>query len=429
MEGSDRGLFHALGKRASVSSRGFESLPLRMDLSKARQKIVQDLYSLKDRKGYLRANTTNYDRLFGRDSLIAAWQLLDWNPGICKATLDILANFQGEVFNEDREEEPGKIIHETDIGTEWHPDVPFPFPYYGSVDSTPLFCIIFGLYVEKTNDNKFLMAHWKNLLHAMHWMEEYGDRDGDMFLEYERKNPNGLYHQGWKDSVDDHLRMDSPVAIVEAQGYYYMALNVMSRMAERQGEKELAEEWYGKAEQLKLLFNQAFWMEEEGFYALGLDGRKQQRKAITSNPGLLLFTGIVDDDKVDRMVDRLFQEDLWTKYGIRTHATTEPDFEALSYHLGTIWPHDNWMIAEGLHKVGKEDRYEDVKKGILRALEAIGYQYIPEYYAVREGNIYWTSKAGNPQAWTVGALFNFLGVLPTLQEKVLRQIPTPRFRW
>ena len=156
---------------------------------KIRKQLLREIQTLKDRKGFLRAGLPKYNRLFGRDSLIAAWQLLDWNPDICKTTLEILSKLQGKVFNDEREEEPGKIIHETDLKKSRHPNDLFPFPYYGAVDSTPLFLILFAFYFKKTKDRKFLQSHWEHILMVLHWMEESGDKDKDYFLEYERKNP------------------------------------------------------------------------------------------------------------------------------------------------------------------------------------------------------------------------------------------------
>ena len=153
-----------------------------------KKKAQKEIERLKDKKGFLKAGQPDFNRLFGRDSLISAWQLLDKRPGICQATLEILSQFQGKVFNEKKEEEPGKIIHETDLGKTHHPQNYFPFPYYGAVDSTPLFLILFSFYWRKTKDTRFLNRRWKNILMALNWMEECGDKDKDLFLEYERKN-------------------------------------------------------------------------------------------------------------------------------------------------------------------------------------------------------------------------------------------------
>ena len=387
-----------------------------------KRKVLFELKRLKDRKGFLRAGLPKYNRLFGRDSLISAWQLLDKNPGICQATLEILSRYQGKIVNNEREEEPGKILHETDLGKNRHPEGYFPFPYYGSVDSTPLFLILFSFYYKKTKNKKFLDSHWENILRALNWITEYGDKDKDYFIEYQRKNPKGLFHQSWKDEFEDHLKIEPPVAIVEVQGYQYLALKEISQLAEIKGDFDLAKKLNKRAEKLKEEFNKKFWMEPldisasisqlkasyEKYFALALDGQKRQKKAITSNPGHLLFTGIIAEEKIDFVVKRLFQEDLWTDYGIRTHSTRELDFDQKSYHFGSVWPHDNWIISQGLKKLGYQNEYQKIKNAIIRAYNNLGF--LPEYYGVVDGKIIidLPQKPCYLQAWSLGAFFDFL---------------------
>lgn len=239
-------------------------------------------------------------------------------------------------------------------------------------------------------------------------MDEYGDKDNDGFLEYERNYPTGLFHQGWKDSEVDHLKINPPVAIVEMQGYAYAAYLAAAKMANEFGECALTEELTKKAKKLKQRFNEKFWMEKQKYFCLALDGEKRQRKAITSNPGHLLFTGILEQDKIDLVVKRLFAPDIWTPYGIRTHSDKEPDFDAKSYHLGSVWPHDNWIITQGLKLLGYQKEYRKIKDAFLLAYEKIGF--IPELYGVIDNNITVELKGTpcHPQAWATGALFNFL---------------------
>ncbi len=424
-------------------------------VSKIKKQLLKEIKDLKDRKGFLKAGLPRFDRLFGRDSLISAWQLLDWNPGIAKVTLEILSQYQGKVINNEKEEEPGKILHETDFKKAWHPAGFYPFPYYGSVDSTPLYLILFSFYFKKTKaqknksflphslrsgDNEFLKSHWENILRALNWMTEHGDKDKDYFLEYQRKNPKGLFHQGWKDGFEDHLKIEPPVAMVEVQGYQYLALKEISDLAEMKKDFDLVKKLRERAEILKEEFNKKFWMEPlnlsssvsglkasyEKYFALALDGKKKQRRAITSNPGHLLFTGIIADEKVDFVVKRLFQEDLWTPFGIRTHSTKEPDFNPKSYHLGSIWPHDNWIIAQGLKKLGYQKEYQKIKEAIISAFNQLGF--LPEFYGVINGKITleMPKKPDYPQAWTSGALFNFLGT--GFKEKIFH-LPSRIFRW
>ena len=384
-----------------------------MFFEKLRKKITlwatwREIKQLKDKKGFLKAGLPKFNRLFGRDSLISAWQLLDRAPGICQATLEILSQYQGKVFNEEKEEEPGKILHETDLEKSYHPEGYFPFPYHGSIDSTPLFLIVFAFYFKKTNDRKFLDYHWENILRAINWMEECGDKDKDFFLEYQRKNEKGLFHQGWKDSFENHLKIEPPVAIVEAQGYQYSALKEVAKLAEIKKDFDLAKRLLGRAEKLKEEFDKKFWMPEKNYFALALNGKKEKRNATTSNPGHLLFTGILKEEKIKLVVKRLFEKDLWTPFGIRTHSTLEPDFNPKSYHLGSIWPHDNWLIAQGLRKLGYEKEYQKIKKAVLLAFEELGF--LPEFYGVADGKITLEMEETPcyPQAWAAGALLNFL---------------------
>lgn len=401
----------------------FMSTVSQLERTKIRKQLLKEIQTLKDRKGFLIAGLPRFNRLFGRDSLIVAWQLLDWNPGICKTTLEALSQLQGKVFNDEKAEEPGKIIHETDFES-WHPAGFYPFPYYGSVDSTPLFLILFAFYFKKTKDRKFLQNHWENILMALHWMEECGDKDKDYFLEYERKNPNGLFHQGWKDDFKNHLKITPPVAIVEAQGYQYAALKEISVLAEMKKEFDLAHRLQKRATSLKEEFNKAFWMEEENYFALGLNKEKVQRKAITSNPGHCLFTDIMDEEKGQKVVSRLFKEDMWTPFGIRTHSAKEPDFDAQSYHMGSIWPHDNWIIAQGLKKHGFMEEYQKIRQALFSAYRELGF--LPEHYGVIDGKIIQIPGSCYPQAWATCALFQFLGL--GIQDKILR-IPPKIFQW
>ena len=384
----------------------------------AKKKVSREIKILKDKRGFIRAGLPRFNRLFGRDSLISAWQLLDKNPGICQATLEILSQYQGKVFNKDKEEEPGKILHETDLEKSHHPENFYSFPYYGSIDSTPLFLIIFSFYFEKTYDKKFLNSHWENILKAINWIEESGDKDKDFFLEYQRKNEKGLFHQGWKDGFEDHLKIEPPVALVEVQGYQYLSLKEISLLAGIKRDWDLAKRLQDRAGKLKEEFNKKFWMPGKNFYCLALDGKKEQKKSITSNPGHLLFTGIIDKEKIDFVVKRIFEDDLWTPFGIRNHSMLEPDFNPKSYHLGSVWPHDNWIIAQGLKKLGKKSEYQKIKNAILLAYQKIGYLSphqswcggLPEFYGVIDGKIILEMKERPcyPQAWSSGALFNFL---------------------
>ncbi len=377
------------------------------NVKQIKDQLISELNQLKTSHGFLLAGLPNFNKLFGRDSLIVSWQLLDYDPDIAKNTLEILSKFQGLKIDNLSEEEPGKILHEHIIGENKHPRRSWPFPYYGSIDSTLLYLILFYFYFEKSKDRDFVEKHWSNIEKAIDWVFNYGDKDNDLFIEYQRRNPEGLYNQGWKDS--DFIKEKPPIAIVEVQGYQYFALIKISELGEILN-KNFVNKLKERANQLKEKFNQSFWMEDKKYFALGLDGNKKQINYITSNPGHLLFTEIVDSNKIDFIVKKLFSEELWTQYGIRTHSIYEANFDPLSYHLGSIWPHDNWLIAQGLKKLGYFEEYNKIKKALLNAFEVIGY--LPEYYGVIEDEIHLNDlkekKPDYPQAWSSGALLNFI---------------------
>lgn len=368
-----------------------------------KEKLQNDIEILRDQKhGYIRAGYPRFMRLFGRDSLIVSNQLLEIDPSICRSTLEILSEFQGKKFDEVSEEEPGKILHETDPGKSHHPQYEWiPFPYYGSIDSTPWFLIIFGKYFQKTGDQEFLNQYRQNIQAATDWMETKINSDPSGFLRYQRKREKGqLFHQGWKDGFFDHLKIQPPVAIVEAQGYSYLALKEAANLLNNKKYNQLAEE-------LKKRFNEKLWMESKKYFSLALDGKSQKKETITSNPGHLLFTGILGEDKSDLVVKRLFESDMWTPYGIRTQSAKEPDFNYKSKVLGSIWPHDNWIIAQGLKRLSYNNEYQKIKEAILKAHKEFGF--IPELYAVTPNDkLEEIEGACKPQAWASGAALEFL---------------------
>ena len=369
-------------------------------IEEIKKTLLREIESLRDKRGFIRAGLPRFGRLFGRDSLIVAWQLLDYDPEIAKNTLKVLAGLQGKATKKRTEEEPGKILHE-EKGY-------FPWNYYGAVDSTPLFLILAGFFYKKTQDKAFLKKHFSSLLAAVNWIINYGDKDQDLFLEYKSENPQGLFHQGWKDNFEDHLKIKPPVAIVEAQGYQYSALKQVARISEALGDKRLSQSLLKRAKDLRRKFNKKFWMPDKKYFALALDGQKNQRKAITSSQGHLLFTGIIEDSKVDLVVKRLFTKDMWTSYGIRTHSALEPDFDPIGYHFGSVWPHDNWIIAQGLKESGYKKEYFKIKKALLKVYQEIGF--LPELYGVVNNKITLKTRSAacHPQAWATGALLNFL---------------------
>lgn len=309
------------------------------------------------------------------------------------------------------EEEPGKILHEHRFQRDEQLELPeWDFPYYGSIDSTPLFLIVADAYEAATGDVSILEELRDAVQASYRWMIEFGDRDGDGYLEYARRNPHGLFHQGWKDGSEDHLGIVPPVAMVEVQGYAIAAHRAYARFARRQDDGGAALKAEAAADEIRKRLNRDFWLTDQRFFALALDGSKTARRAITSNPGHLLITDAVSARRVDDLVDRLLSEDMWTAYGIRNHASSEPDFDPYGYHTGTVWPHDNWFIYRGLLAHRRESEALEIRDGLLRAWEELGK--IPELYAVVEGDLVDLSSTkgrtrANPlQAWSSAGLLD-----------------------
>ena len=376
--------------------------------------IYREIEELKDKRGYIQAGAPRFRGLFGRDSLIVAWQLINYDPSIAEKTLLTLASLQGTKEDIKTGEEPGKILHEyypEETPDDWWKEHKEQIgwlkrgkPVYMSIDSTPLFLIVFYIYLQKTKKYDLAKELQENIKSAIKWMIDYGDKDKDLFLEYEQTSPEGLFHQAWKDSNMHQLEMKPPIAIVEVQGYQYLALTVGSKMITN---KNLAEKCIDRAKKLKTKFNKKFWSKKNNFYILALDKDKKPIDRITSNPGHLIFTGIVTKNKTDKIVKRLFQKDMLTKYGIRTYSSKEKEFETLSYHMGTVWPHDNWIIAQGLRQKGYNKEYNKIKNSILKAKKEIGF--LPELYGVdTNNNIVKYRDACYPQAWASGSVLSFL---------------------
>jgi glycogen debranching enzyme len=349
--------------------------------------------------------------LFGRDSLITAYQCLGLNPDLAWAVLRVLAARQGTQEDDWREEEPGKILHVLRLG-ELAGAGEIPTPYYGSVDATPLWLMLLAYAYSWTGDLEAVRALWPNALAALEWIDRYGDLDGDGYVEYRRRSPKGLDNQGWKDSWNGVVHPDGalargPIAMVEVQGYVYQAKSLLSRVAAGLGESDVSDRLAREATELKERFNRDFWMESEGFFALALDGDKRLVPTITSNPGHCLWSRIVDEDKALRVAQRLLSPALSSGWGIRTLAAKQPVFDPLGYHTGTIWPHDNALIAEGLKIYG----FDEESMNVIDQLSLAGADFplarypelfcgfsrddvpVPVEYPV----------ACRPQAWSSGA--------------------------
>jgi glycogen debranching enzyme len=298
-----------------------------------------------------------FSALFGRDSLITAYECLGANPDLSWGVLRGLAALQGTKVDDWREEDPGKILHEVRVGElAGAGEIPHT-PYYGSIDATPLWLVVLTYAYAWTGDLDAVRSLWPNALAALEWIDRYGDLDGDGYVEYRKRSPRGLENQGWKDSRNaivhpDGTRAEGPIALVEVQGYVYQAKYRLARLARDLGDVDLAGRLEREAAQLKERFNRDFWMEGEGYYALALDGGKKQVTTITSNPGHGLWSGIIDEGKAARVARRLLGTGLSSGWGIRTLASKQGAYDPLGYHTGTVWPHDNALIAHGLRMYG-----------------------------------------------------------------------------
>ena len=367
--------------------------------------------------------------LFGRDSLLTSWMLLPWDDTLAAGTLLTLAERQGRVIDPASEEEPGRILHEVRFGPAAALALGGRSVYYGTADATPLFVMLlgelrrWGCQAELARD---LLPHADR---ALEWMQRYGDADGDGFIEYSRKTPAGLVNQGWKDSWDgvnfaDGTIAEPPIALAEVQGYAYAAYRARAAFAREQGDDAGARHWTAVAARLKRAFNQAFWLPARGWYAAALDRDKRPVDALTSSIGHCLWTGIADTDKAGAVAARLLSEDMFTGWGIRTLASSMAAYNPMSYHNGSVWPHDNALCAAGLMRYGFTAHAQQVAEAVLDAAAHFGHR-LPELFCgfPRGGHLapipYPTSCS--PQAWAAAAPLQLLTTL-------LRITPQPRAR-
>ena len=358
-----------------------------------------------------------YSTTFGRDGLITALQMLWLDPSIARGVLQRLALYQSRTDDFASDAQPGKILHEMRAGEmAMLREVPFEL-YYGSVDSTPLFVLLAGLYAERTGDYATVRAIWPNLEAAMAWIDGPGDKDRDGFVEYHRANADGLLNQGWKDSFDaifhaDGRLAEGPIALAEVQGYVYAAKKALARCAAQIGKTERALELEAQADVLAERFEASFWSAELGTYALALDGAKAPCLVRSSNAGQVLFTGIARPERAQSVADMLLTPQFFSGWGIRTIARREARYNPMSYHNGSVWPHDNALIALGLARYGHQSELAQLFKGIFDAASYMDLRRLPELFCgfqrgPRRGPTLYP-VACNPQAWASATPLTFL---------------------
>lgn len=382
--------------------------------------------------------------LFGRDSLIVSLQNMSVVPGFARGALTRLAEYQAKERDDWRDAQPGKILHEVRFGELAHfHQVPFT-PYYGTADATILYPIVLVEACRWTGRPELFKSHLETAEACLRWIDQYGDLDGDGFQEYKTFSSQGYENMNWKDSWDavvygDGTQVTQPKAICELQGYVYAAKKGMAELYRREGNVARAAELETQAETLKERFNAAFWMESEGCFAYGLDPQKRQINSVASDAGHCLWSGIADEEKAQQTARRLLLSDMWSGWGVRTISSKNPAYNPYSYHLGSIWPHDNGIIAAGMKRYGLFEEANMVIRGIFDAARAFDMYRLPEVFAglQRQGKrtdfpVLYPGGANIPQAWASGSIFHMvqtiLGLRADANQGKLYVAPTlPRW--
>ncbi|MDQ2804870.1 MAG: amylo-alpha-1,6-glucosidase [Pseudomonadota bacterium] len=358
--------------------------------------------------------------LFGRDSLIVSLQNMLIYPSFATATLDVLGRLQATARDDFRDAEPGKILHELRYGELAHFKLIPHTPYYGTADATPLYLITLHEAWRWTGDQGLLARHLRTAEACLEWIDAYGDRDGDGFQEYQTRSPDGYENMAWKDAGDsvpdlDGTLVKGPKALCELQGYVYDAWTRMAEIYDALGRQDRALELREKAQALYQRFNEAFWDEAGGFYAYCLDGEKKPILTVASNPGHCLWSGIVPPERAARVVQRLMSPDMWSGWGIRTLSAKHPSYNPYSYQNGSVWPHDNAIIALGFQRYGFAAEAARIARDISAAASHFELNQVPELYAGTQrdavGFPVQYLGANVPQAWAAGSAFMLLNAI------------------
>lgn len=400
------------------------------------ERAEQDVYMLRQSFGkgkILSAGVPWFSTLFGRDSLIAASQTLMLDPTVARETLNVLAQYQGKREDDWRDEQPGKILHELRMGEMARcQEIPHT-PYYGTVDATPLWLMLYSEYYAWTHDTETLERLWFPALAAMDWIDRSSKATG--YLSYERHSKRGLANQGWKDSGDcivNHKGQmaEGPISLCEVQAYVYAAKVRLSEIARMKKRLDLADRWQDEARDLKRRFNQDFWMADQDFCALAIDGDGNPVDSISSNPGQCLNLGILSPEKAYSVAERLRAPDMFNGWGIRTLSSLSPAYNPMGYHVGSVWPHDNSMIALGLRSLGLIDQALELSQGLFDMTLQQPYLRPPElfcgYDRTTDNTPVKYPVACSPQAWATGSIFQLLqmmvNVVPDARNNCLRII-------
>ncbi len=406
------------------------SFALRAALGRSLDDLAQ-LRSRLDGRGYYEAGIPWFATLFGRDSLIATMQTLAFDPQMAMELLRLLAARQGREHNPWRDEEPGKILHELRIGEYARMGLIPHTPFYGTVDATPLFLILLGRHASWTGSLDLFTELRDSVDAALRWLDTDADSDGDGFVDYRGGTPQGLVNQGWKDSGNAIVNADGeiatpPIALAEVQGYVWLARRLVADLFERAGEPDRAAALREQAQALRDRFEARFWSDELGCYRLALaNGRPCD--VVTSNAGQVLWSGIASDDHARTVAERLMREDMFSGWGIRTLSRDATAYHPVSYHLGTVWPHDTSLIASGFRRYGIDDAAEQLFLGMLEAAEAFSHDRLPECFAGFDRASFRVPVrypvACHPQAWASGTipelLIATLGIEPDGFAKTL----------